>query len=158
MNISDNRLAGLRRYHADRPARTRAKLLQALDRMERDQTFVVGPGFKWSKATLAREAGININTIVRKMPGGAWAFPEVNVRFEDLRRRRRRAATAIDSRERTIIELRREMKELREQNRRLAIEVNHLGHQILQERDRADRMAVYEKQNAQLRAEINRKR
>lgn len=142
MNISDSRLAGLRRYHADRPARTRAKLLQALDRMERNQTVVVRPGFRWSKTTLAREAGININTVVRKLPGGAWAFPEVNTRFENLGKRRQRAASVEDPRKETILKLQRELKELQEQNRLFALEVNRLGQQILQEGDRVDQMTT----------------
>jgi len=154
MSSVEGKLIGLRRYHAERPARTRSKLLEALDRMERGQTVVVKPGFTWSKTALAREAGININTVVRKLPGGAWAFPEVNLRFENLRRKRRKAAIANDSNEQMIIELRGQLREVREQNRRLALEVNRLGQRILQERDRADKMAAYEKQNALLRDEI----
>ncbi len=49
-----------------------------------------------------------------------------------------------------------EVEELREQNRQLALEVNRLGLLILAERDRADRMIVYEKQNISLREEISR--
>ena len=75
MKTSEKKLAGLRRYHANRPVKTRLKLLEALDRMESGHTVVVGPEFNWSKTTLAREAGVNINTVVRKLPGGAWAFP-----------------------------------------------------------------------------------
>ena len=57
MKASAKKLAGLRRYHANRPVKTRLKLLEALDRMESGHTVVVGPEFKWSKTTLAREAG-----------------------------------------------------------------------------------------------------
>ena len=39
---ANKKLAGLRRYHAARPARTRLKLLEALDRMESGHTVVVG--------------------------------------------------------------------------------------------------------------------
>ena len=60
MKASDRKLAGLRRYHADRPAKTRLRLLEALDRMESGRTLVVSPDFKWCKATLAREAGVNV--------------------------------------------------------------------------------------------------
>ena len=70
MKVSAKKLAGLRRYHAERPVKTRLKLLEALDRMESGHTVVVGPEFKWSKTTLAREAGVNINTLVRKRPNG----------------------------------------------------------------------------------------
>ena len=34
---ANKKLAGLRRYHAARPARTRLKLLEALDRMDHDK-------------------------------------------------------------------------------------------------------------------------
>ena len=81
MKVSAKKLAGLRRYHAERPVKTRLKLLEALDRMESGHTVVVGPEFKWSKTTLAREAGVNINTLVRKRPSGEWVFPEINDRL-----------------------------------------------------------------------------
>jgi hypothetical protein len=154
--MNAKKLAGLRRYHANRPVTTRLKLLEALDRMESGHTVVVGPEFKWSKTTLAREAGVNINTVVRKLPSGEWAFPEINDRFEQLRNKRRRVAIGSDVKEEKISELRNEVERLREQNRLLALEINRIGQQILEERERAERMAVYERQNASLREEISR--
>lgn len=156
MKLSARKLAGLRRYHADRPMKTRLKLLEALDRMESSHTVVVGPGFSWSKRTLAREAGVNVNTVVRKLRGGEWVFPEINERFEELKRKRQRAAGGSDLKAEKITELRNEVDRLREQNRLLALEINRIGRQVLEERERADRMAVYERQNTSLREEITR--
>lgn len=156
MKVSAKRMAGLRRYHAERPIKTRLKLLEALDRMESGHTVVAGPEFRWSKTTLAREAGVNINTLVRKLPSGEWAFPEINGRFEELRNRRRRVLTDSDAKEEKIAELRNEVERVQEQNRLLALEINRMGQQILAEREKADRMAVYERQNASLREEISR--
>ena len=156
MKLSARKLAGLRRYHADRPMKTRLKLLEALDRMESGHTVVVGPGFSWSKKTLALEAGININTVVRKLPSGGWAFPEINARFEDLKQKRQRTVSASDLKEAKITDLRHVVGRLHERNRLLALEINRIGQQILQERERADRMAIYEQQNASLREEIRR--
>jgi hypothetical protein len=152
---ANKKLAGLRRYHAARPARTRLKLVEALDRMESGHTVVVGRGFKWSKTTLAMEAGVNVNTVVRKLPGGQWVFPEINERFDQLKGKRR-STTGSDPREEKIAELRSEVERLKDQKRLLALEVNRIGEQILQERERADRMAIYEQQNASLREEIRR--
>jgi hypothetical protein len=152
---ANKKLAGLRRYHAARPARTRLKLLEALDRMESGHTVVVGRGFKWSKTTLAMEAGVNVNTVVRKLPGGQWVFPEINERFDQLKGKRR-STTGSDPREEKIAELRSEVERLKDQKRLLALEVNRIGEQILQERERANRMAIYEQQNASLREEIRR--
>lgn len=156
MKAGARKLAGLRRYHAERPAKTRLKLLEALDRLETGRTVVVGSGFKWSKTTLAQEAGVNVNTVVRKLPGGQWAFAEINERFEELKRKRLRPAAGGDAREEKIAELRTEVERLKNQNRLLALEIDRLGRQVLQERDRADRMAIYERQNASLREEIRR--
>lgn len=156
MKASAKRLAGLRRYHAERPVKTRLKLLEALSRMETGHTVVLGPEFKWTKTTLAREAGVNINTVVRKLPSGLWAFPEINERFGQLRNKRQRAATSSDTKDEKIAELRNEVERLGGQNRLLALEVNRIGQQVLAERERADRMAVYERQNASLREEISR--
>ncbi len=124
--------------------------------MESGHTVVAGPGFKWSKATLAREAGVNVNTVVRKLPGGRWAFPEINERFDQIKGKRLRTAGSGDAQEAKITELRRQVETLKEQKRLLALEVNRIGQQILQERERADRMAIYEQQNASLREEIRR--
>jgi hypothetical protein len=156
VKASARKLAGLRRYHAERPGKTRLKLLEALDRMESGRTLVIGADFKWCKTTLAREAGVNVNTVVRKQPGGEWAFPEINDRFDELKCKRSRAETGRDAREEKIAELRSEVERLKDQNRLLALEVNRIGQQILQERERADRMAIYEQQNASLREEIRR--
>jgi len=155
MKASARKMAGLRRYHAERPVKTRLKLLEALDRMESGHTVVVGPEFKWTKTALAREAGVNINTVVRKLPTGAWVFPEINGRFEELRNRQRRVVTDSDAKDEKIAELRNEIERLREQNRLLAFEINRIGQQVLEERQRADRMAAYERQNASLREEIS---
>jgi hypothetical protein len=156
MKTPEKKLVGLRRYHVNRPVKTRLKLLEALDRLESGHTVVVGPGFHWSKTVLAREAGVNINTVVRKLPGGAWAFPEINSRFEELKQKRQGVATSSDSNLEKIAELRNEVERLREQNRLLALEINRMGRQVLEERERSDRMAVYERQNVSLREEISR--
>ena len=67
--------------------------------MESGHTVVVGREFKWSKTTLALEAGVNVNTVVRKLPGGQWAFPEINERFDQLKSKRSRSTTGSDPRE-----------------------------------------------------------
>jgi hypothetical protein len=152
---SAGKLDGLLRYQAGRPVQTQAKLLEALKRMETGLTLVVKPGFSWSKTTLAREASVNINTIVKKLPSGEWAFPEVNERFERHKRKHLRKREASDRGEKKIATVLSEIEELREQNRQLTLEVNRLGRLILAERDRADRMVVYEKQNISLREEIS---
>ena len=53
-----------------------------------------------------------------------------------------------------IAELRSEIDRLRGQNRQIALEVNRIGGQILEERDRADRMSIYQRQNDSLREEM----
>ena len=150
------KLVGLRRYQAGRPVQTQTKLLEALERMKSGRTLVVKPGFSWSKATLAREALVNINTVVKKLPGGEWVFPEVNERFERHKRKHLRKREASDKGEKKIATVLSEVMELRKQNRQLTLEVNRLGRLILAEQDRADRMVVYEKQNISLREEISR--
>ena len=75
---------------------------------------------------------------------------------EELKSKRLQPAAGIDAREEKIAELRSEVERLKNQNRLLALEIDRLGRQVLQERDRADRMAIYERQNASLREEIRR--
>jgi len=156
MRTLNRRVAALRRYQLDRTARTRSKLLHALDRMENGKTCVIAPGFAWTKVSLAQEAGVNINTVVRKISAGGWAFPDVNDRFEKLKRERSRSVTVSNVKDQAVVELRCEVQDLRKENRRLALEVNRIGRQIIDERNRADRMKEYERQNTSLREEINR--
>lgn len=152
----DKKLLGLCRYHTSRLLQTRRKLLEALDRMEKGRTVTVGTDFSWNKTVLAREAGVNVNTLVRKLPDGEWAFPEVNERFEELKRKRQPVAGISDPKDAKIFDLRGEVDRLREQNRQLAREVGRIGRLVLEERDRADRMSAFERQNASLREEISR--
>lgn len=156
MTKSAKHLAGLRQHYARRRITTRSKLLDALERMESGQTRVVLSNFSWSKTALAREACVNINTVVKKLPSGKWAFPEVNERFEMHKRERMCSLSIANVKEQKIIELRLEVERLGKENRRLALEVNRIGRQLLEERYRADRMAEYERQNLSLRKEINR--
>ena len=83
-------------------------------------------------------------------------FPEINERFDQLKGKRGRSTTGSDPREEKIAELRSEVERLKDQKRLLALEIHRIGEQILQERERADRMAIYEQQNASLREEIRR--
>jgi chromosome segregation ATPase len=90
------------------------------------------------------------------LPSGEWAFPEINDHFEELRNKRRQVLPVSDVKEEKIAELRNEVERLREQNRLLALEINRIGQQILEEREKAERMTAYERQNASLREEISR--
>ncbi len=156
MSTLAKKLAGLRRYHADRPIKTRLKLLEALDRMESGHPVVVVPDVRWSKTTLAREAGVNINTVVRKTSAGEWAFPDINERFEELMRNRQQRVDGEITKAEMSGGPRNDMERLTEQNRLLALEINRMGRQVLEEQERANRMAAYERQNVSLRDEIKR--
>lgn len=133
MSTLAKKLAGLRRYHADRPIKTRLKLLEALDRMESGHPVVVEPDVRWSKTTLAREAGVNINTVVRKTSTGEWAFPDINERFEELIRNRQQRVDGEITKAEVSGGPRNDMERLTEQNRLLALEINRMGRQVLEE-------------------------
>ncbi len=80
----DKRLAGLRQHQQSRRFETLRKLMEALDRMDAGTTIVVGREFRWSKTTLAREAGVNINTLVKKGADDELVFCEIIERLEEL--------------------------------------------------------------------------
>ena len=61
---------------------TRIKLEEALERMRAGRTLRLSPGFKWTKASLAREAGVNVNTLLRKSPDGTFVYAEANLSLE----------------------------------------------------------------------------
>jgi hypothetical protein len=62
----------------------------------------------------------------------------------------------FDPKNQVIVELRCEVEKLRKENRRLSLEVNRIGQRVLDERNRADQMKEYERQNVSLREEISR--
>ena len=65
-----------------RPVKTRLKLLEALDRMESGHTVVVD-WFNWSRQHWPRKRASTSELRLWKLPGGAWAFPEI-VTFQEL--------------------------------------------------------------------------
>jgi len=131
-SASASQLAGLRRYQAERRDKTRQKLLDALSRLESGRPMVVLADFKWNKTTLAQEAGVNINTLVKKLASGEWAFPEINERFENLKDDQE-LTIRRGLKENKIAELRSEVKRLQEQNRLLALQVNSITDQLLEQ-------------------------
>ena len=61
--------------------RTRTALDEALQRMRSGATRRLGPKYDWSKANLAREAGLNVNTLLRKKRG-SFVYAEANLALE----------------------------------------------------------------------------
>ena len=153
---ANKKLAGLRRYHAARPARTRLKLLEALDRMESGHTVVVGREFKWSKDHAGDGSWRQRKYGSEEVAGRSMGVPGNQRAIRPAQGQKEPVNDGSDPREEKIAELRSEVERLKDQKRLLALEVNRIGEQILQERERADRMAIYEQQNASLREEIRR--
>ena len=61
---------------------TRIRLEDALERMRAGKPLVLPSGYKWTKTGLAREAGINVNTLLRKNPDGSFVYAEANLALE----------------------------------------------------------------------------
>jgi hypothetical protein len=58
------------------------RLVEAVERMQSGKTVVLTPGFAWNKANLARETGMNKDTVVRKRANGQYVYPEANHAIE----------------------------------------------------------------------------
>jgi hypothetical protein len=100
------------REHYDRIiAKTAETLAEALARMTTGRTKNLPPGYKWTKSTWAKEAGIDINTLVSKTPDGAFVFEELNARFAKGRPRRVSRLRALQL----------QVSELRDENCRLKL-------------------------------------
>ena len=79
------RKAALRALHRGREHHTFARLNEALDRMETGLPQRLPAPYKWTKANLAREAGVHITTILFKNPAGAYRYAPILDRFDALR-------------------------------------------------------------------------
>lgn len=83
--LSAARKAALRVLHGSREHHTFARLTEALGRMEAGHPQRLAVPYKWTKANLAREAGVHITTILFKNPDGIYRYAPVLDRFDTLR-------------------------------------------------------------------------
>lgn len=83
--LSAARKAALHSLHGSREHHTFARLTEALGRMEAGHPQRLAVPYKWTKANLAREAGVHITTILFRNPDGAYRYAPVLDRFDTLR-------------------------------------------------------------------------
>ena len=76
-----DRYDGVRRYHAKRPIQTARRITEALERMRAGSTLRLPAGFRWTKGSLAKEAGVNVNTLLKKKDG-KFVYAEQLYAFE----------------------------------------------------------------------------
>lgn len=155
MSTEDRRIAGLRAYHAQRPEKTRAKLTEALDRIESTNTAVIKPGARLTKANLCREAGVNIHTLNSKDAGtGERRYADVLGRFEKLTASKRKGDARGDDRDEKIAELRELYRGSEENKTKMAREIDRVGMELLRANEEIARLSALDRQNAELREEI----
>jgi len=75
----------LRTLHLERERKTAARLTEALNRMEAASPTQLVVPFKWTKANLAREAGVHVATILAKNDDGTYRRAAILDRFDALR-------------------------------------------------------------------------
>lgn len=126
------RIEALRRYHASRPEKTRQKLNEAFDRMLAGTTVIVDPKhFRLNKATLAREAGISIHTLLKKEKTGERRFADVIARLESARPNPKLAPKTDDERDQKIAELRCIVAEISKDKLNLARQLDLIALELL---------------------------
>jgi len=116
------------RHHERQLMETKTKLLEALERMRGKCTFNIPPDAAWNKANLAREAGVNVNTLLRKDDKGRFVFGEAVAAINQGPI----SPANADSRKR----MRARIAELEEINRRQARKITDLT-EMLHRNDRA---------------------
>jgi len=84
------RRRALRDLHGSREQKTRARLDEALNRMEAGTPQRIVVPFRWTKANLAREADVHITTILFKEEDGSYRYAGILERFEALRTKQSR--------------------------------------------------------------------
>jgi hypothetical protein len=131
--VSERRIEGLRRYHASRPEKTRQKLNEAFDRMVAGTTVVLDPKkFKLTKADLAREAEVNIHTLLKKERDGKFRFQSVLSRLESHQRKSPAGHNNGDEKDQKIMELRAIVSELKTDKLKLAHQLDQTALQLLE--------------------------
>jgi hypothetical protein len=83
------RRRALRTLHGSREQKTRARLGEALNRMEAGTPQRLAVPFRWTKTNLAREADVHITTILFKEENGSYRYADILERFDALRKLRR---------------------------------------------------------------------
>jgi hypothetical protein len=79
--------------HRGRENRTGARLHEALNRMEAATPDQLVAPFRWTKANLAREAGVHVATIFAKNDDHSDRWPAILDRFATLRAKARASRT-----------------------------------------------------------------
>lgn len=129
---SQKRIAALRQYHATRPAKTREKLNEALDRMLAGTPVILDPKkLKLNKAGLAKEAGVSIHTLLKRESNGTLRFRDVLASLESCQRKKPVLRQTDDERDQKIAELRSMVVELKEDKLKLALELDRTALQLL---------------------------
>jgi hypothetical protein len=157
MSTEDRRLAALREYHATRPAKTRNKLTEALDRIESGNTVVLKPGAKLTKTSLCLEAGVSIHTLlVRDKKTRRRRYDDLINRFDQLVIDNRGKEVRGDDRDQKIAELKGLNSAANQDKLNMALEIDRLGNEVLKANEEIARLSSLEEQNAELREEIRR--
>jgi hypothetical protein len=139
--LVDRRIVALRRYHASRPQKTREKLNEALDRMLAGTTVIVDPkNFKLNKATLAKEAGVSIHTLLKKEKTGGRRFAEVIARLESEKPSAKTTGKSDDERDQKIAELRSIVAEIGNDKLNLARQLDRVALELLTTKQEADEL------------------
>ena len=137
----DRRIAALRRYHASRPQRTHEKLNEALDRMLADATVIADPkNFKLNKATLAKEAGVSIHTLLKKEKTGELRFADVIARLESEKPSTKPTGKNDDERDQKIAELRSIVAEIGNDKLNLARQLDSVALELLTTKQEASEL------------------
>lgn len=138
---ASRRIAALRDYHASRPQKTREKLNEAFDRMLAGATVIIDPkNFKLNKATLAKEAGVSIHTLLKKEKTGERRFADVILRLESEKPNAKIAAKSDDERDQKIAELRSIVAEMGNDKLNLARQLDSVGLELLTTKEEADEL------------------
>jgi uncharacterized protein YoxC len=154
--LTNARKSALRALHRNREQRTAARLSAALNRMEAGNPRILALPFKWTKANLAREAGVHITTILFKIPDGTYRYAALNARYETLREQVQQTDAKLNPGSESVEERLKAIKQLaQEREQELAAQAEEICQLRAKVSDLESRNLLLDdlqKKNAELRA------
>lgn len=148
--VQPSSVEALKKQHSTKRQQTAAKLEAAIQRMNTGHTLVLKKGFRWTKRSLAAEAGVHLNTLIAKDDGGFVYSKAFNL-FELSRAR---LGSRPQGRDKILLDkMRLEIADLVREREMLTKQLKDSDNRIIEERNR---MLQFQLENEALRERLTK--
>lgn len=133
-NVNPKSIEALRKVHAAKRKHRENILAAALNRMADDSPARLKPGFRWTRTSLAKEAGVHINTLIqRDAQTGSFLYDSILKKLDSYASRRKKGK--VDQVQKRIESLRDQLDEAVEQREQALKAIKTVEWELLKEKE-----------------------